>query len=148
MQIFFVCVQERKSIYFKKKVKQSIDDKAMMFEDSLPKMLVMDYCSSCFEQLAPNWKIFIEIMELISWSFCPPEIWHEEPEQWDLNPLIIESSRNDKGNIGLKKCLIPLALGVFYRQLALYRISGVPSFFKGPQELDREAPPLEDGLEL
>ena len=50
-------------LFKKKKVKQSIDDKAMMFEDSLPKMLVMDYCSSCFEQLAPNKKVFTEIME-------------------------------------------------------------------------------------
>lgn len=35
--------------------------------------------------------------------------------------------------LGYKNSLIPLVLGVFYRQLALYRISGVPSFFKGPQ---------------
>ena len=53
MQIFSFAFRKENPL-FKKKVKQSIDDKAMMFEDSLPKMLVMDYCSSCFEQLAPN----------------------------------------------------------------------------------------------
>ena len=73
-----ICFVWKENLFIWKKVKQGLDDKATMFEGSLPQNLVMDYCSSSFEQLEPDWNIFTESMDPS--ARLRSDIWNQNNE--------------------------------------------------------------------